>query len=61
MSFDCKVRKAWSVLPSWKGRQGKRLGEGGDGDVEMEGSVDWWGPRRRGGIWYCEAMVAVFQ
>lgn len=33
----------------------------GEGDMEMEGSVDWWGARRRGGIWYCEAMVAVFR
>jgi hypothetical protein len=46
-----------------KGKTREAVGEGGDVDVEMEmeGSVDRWGARRRGGIWYCEAMVAVVQ
>jgi len=46
-----------------EGKTRGAVGEGGDGDVEMEmeGSVDWWGARRSGGIWYCEAMVAVVQ
>lgn len=39
--------------------KGKTREAVGEGDMEMEGSVDWWGARRSGGIWYCEAMVAV--
>jgi len=44
-----------------EGKTREVAGEGGDVDMEMEGSVDWWGARRSGGIWCCEAIVTVFR